>query len=228
MTVLNKHKLKGGVIPAGAVYIGRGSKWGNPFVMPQHGNRDEVCDKHKQHLKQQVESGAVTVNELAALQGKDLVCFCAPLRCHGDALMEAAEWATNELRKPASTEIKLIVAGSRDFNDYALLSETLNEMANGVYADKEVSIVSGMARGADAMAAHFARENGVVLYECPADWDRLGKGAGFARNAQMARDSDALLAFWDGRSPGTAHMIKTMTNMGKDVRVVKYVVGQIS
>lgn len=127
-----------------------------------------------------------------------------------------------------TNELKLIVAGSRDFNDYVLLSSELNKLANGDFADRAVSIVSGMARGADAMAAHFARENGVMLYEYPADWDRLGKGAGFARNAQMAKDSDALLAFWDGRSPGTAHMIKTMTNMGKSVRVVKYVVGQIS
>lgn len=121
-----------------------------------------------------------------------------------------------------TTELKLIVAGSRGFNDYELLCRELIRLANDDFADKAVSIVSGMARGADALAVRFAKENDVVLYEYPADWDSLGKGAGFARNTQMARDSDFLLAFWDGQSNGTAHMIKTMTNMGKSVRVVKY------
>ncbi len=52
-------------------------------------------------------------------------------------------------------EFKLIVAGGRDFNDYRLLSKTLNELANDEYADKSISIVSGMARGADALGHHF-------------------------------------------------------------------------
>ena len=47
MAVLNKHKVG---MPAGAIYIGRGSPWGNPFVIGEHGTRDEVCDKFKRHL----------------------------------------------------------------------------------------------------------------------------------------------------------------------------------
>lgn len=94
MVVLNKHKSG---IPEGAVYIGRGSMWGNPFVMGKHGNRDAVCDQHKAHLKQQIRSGEVSLEQLAGLHNKQLVCFCAPLRCHGDTLVQAAAWATEKL-----------------------------------------------------------------------------------------------------------------------------------
>ncbi len=94
MTVLNKHKHD---IPPGSVYIGRGSVWGNPFRIGLDGDRDAVCEKHREYLKDRVASGLITVQQLASLHGKDLVCFCAPLRCHGDTLVEAAEWATKQL-----------------------------------------------------------------------------------------------------------------------------------
>jgi len=90
MAVLNK-KVSG--VPAGAVYIGRGSKWGNPFVMGKDGDRNTVCDKHREYLWQQVRTGEVTIRDLLDLQGKDLVCFCAPLRCHGHTLKRAIAWA---------------------------------------------------------------------------------------------------------------------------------------
>ena len=95
MAVLNKHKHG---IPPGAVYIGRGSKWGNPFVIGKHGDRDAVCEQHKQYLWNQVQSGEISLEELAALKGKDLVCFCVPARCHGHTLEQAAEWAVRQLQ----------------------------------------------------------------------------------------------------------------------------------
>ena len=94
MAVLNKHKHG---IPQGAIYIGRGSKWGNPFVIGIHGNRDEVCELHAEYLRNQVRSGEISKEELAELHGKDLVCFCAPARCHGDTLVRAAAWAYEQL-----------------------------------------------------------------------------------------------------------------------------------
>ena len=96
MAVLNKHR---DYIPNGAVYIGRGSKWGNPFVIGKDGDRDAVCEKHREYLKQQVSSGAITLSELAELHGKDLVCCCAPHRCHGDTLEKAAAWAVQYLKE---------------------------------------------------------------------------------------------------------------------------------
>lgn len=119
-------------------------------------------------------------------------------------------------------ELKLIVAGGRDFNDYQRLSAEIFAYAEGVGDSVGVSIVSGMARGADALAYQFAKEHNVKVYEFPADWDKYGKRAGYLRNAEMAQFADALMAFWDGESRGTKNMIETMERMGKTVVVVRY------
>jgi len=119
-------------------------------------------------------------------------------------------------------EFKLIVAGGRDYNDYDKLSAEVFSYAEMVGLDIGVSIVSGMARGADMLGRTFALREGVALHEFPADWETHGKAAGFIRNRAMAEASDGLLAFWDGHSRGTAHMIQTMRDMGKPVHIVRY------
>ncbi len=70
--------------PHDAVYIGRGSPYGNPFVIGEHGNRDEVCNKYKEML---LNTPALLKKVKEELKNKDLVCFCAPKRCHGDTLL---------------------------------------------------------------------------------------------------------------------------------------------
>jgi hypothetical protein len=79
------------------VRIDRKSKWGNPFVMGRDGNRDDVCEKHKAWLWQEIKAVKVSMHELAALKGKKLGCHCAPLRCHGDTLSSAVDWAHSKL-----------------------------------------------------------------------------------------------------------------------------------
>ncbi len=74
--VLNKYHNP----PKEAVYIGRGSPWGNPFVIGQHGTREEVIRKFKEQT--------LPTLDLEPLIGKDLVCYCAPQSCHGDAILE--------------------------------------------------------------------------------------------------------------------------------------------
>ena len=119
-------------------------------------------------------------------------------------------------------ELKLIIAGGRDFNDYQMLISKLTTLADGIYADRAISIVSGMAHGADALGVRFAMENDVKLYEFPADWARYGKRAGFIRNEQMGNFADALLAFWDGESSGTRNMIHFMAASEKPYHVYHY------
>jgi len=81
--VLNRHYLPGRRIPPGAVYCGRGSPWGNPFHLNGNStNRNEICDRYEREILPNLD---VTV-----LRGKDLVCFCAPKRCHCDALLKKA------------------------------------------------------------------------------------------------------------------------------------------
>ena len=83
MKVLNKHRHG---VPAGAVYIGRGSKWGNPFRIGPDGDRATVIAKYERWLARQYHLLAAA----DALRGHDLVCFCAPLPCHGDVLLRFA------------------------------------------------------------------------------------------------------------------------------------------
>ena len=119
-------------------------------------------------------------------------------------------------------EFKLIVAGGRDFNDPALMHRVIFAMSDVEFADKAISIVSGMARGADALGYQFAHQHGVQVYEFNAHWAKYGKRAGYVRNEEMGRFSDGLLAFWDGDSKGTAHMIDFMQKLNKPVIVVEY------
>lgn len=56
----------------------------------------------------------------------------------------------------------------------------------------------------------------------PADWGKYGKSAGVLRNKQMAEYADGLIAFWDGKSRGTANMIETAKGLGLRVRVARY------
>ena len=72
--------------PQDAVYIGRGSKWGNPFVMGVHGTRDQVIEAYRLWLLR----ANPLLQDIHELKGKDLVCYCAPLLCHGDVLLEIA------------------------------------------------------------------------------------------------------------------------------------------
>lgn len=65
------------------VYIGRGSKWGNPYIIGRDGTREEVIEKYKKHFWK---SGLA--NKLHELKGKRLGCYCKPLACHGDFLAE--------------------------------------------------------------------------------------------------------------------------------------------
>jgi hypothetical protein len=80
MRVHNKHH---NTAPPDAVYIGRGSPWGNPFKIGVDGTRDEVCDRYEREV-------LPTLN-LEQLRGHDLVCYCAPQRCHGDSIIALLE-----------------------------------------------------------------------------------------------------------------------------------------
>jgi len=119
-------------------------------------------------------------------------------------------------------EFKLIVAGGREFNNYPMLSKAIIDLSETLYDQVAVSIVSGMARGADELGVRFAAQHNVKLYKFPADWNQYGKRAGFVRNKQMGDCSDGLLAFWDGASKGTAQMIEYMRSLNKPVHIVRY------
>jgi hypothetical protein len=81
--VLNKHRAG---VPADAVYIGRGSKWGNPFRIGRDGDRAAVIVMYERWLADQHH----LLRALDELCSRDLICFCAPRACHGDLLLRLA------------------------------------------------------------------------------------------------------------------------------------------
>ena len=116
----------------------------------------------------------------------------------------------------------MIIAGGRDFNDYALLKAKCDTILAEKTATHRIVIVSGAARGADSLGERYAREYGYTLDSHPADWNRHGRAAGPIRNEEMAEVSDALIAFWDGKSRGTFNMIKTARKTGLSVHVIPF------
>jgi len=104
------------------------------------------------------------------------------------------------------TEAKLVIFGSRDFDDYELLERWVDTIRN-TYSLKVVELVSGTARGADKLGELWAATHVVPITPFPAEWGKYGKSAGYRRNAEMAEYATHAIGFWDGKSKGTKHMI---------------------
>ena len=113
--------------------------------------------------------------------------------------------------------MKLIIAGSRDFNDYFLMCKSIASL--GFKVDE---VVSGGARGADSLGEKWAFEHLVPVRYFPAHWTKEGRAAGINRNHKMGDYADYLIAFWDGKSTGTLDMITYMQQLGKPVEVIKF------
>lgn len=112
---------------------------------------------------------------------------------------------------------KVIVAGSRTFQNYQLLRAELDAIK-----DQVGEVFCGEAKGADTLGRNWAYENGIKIRSFPADWQTYGKIAGMRRNAEMAQYADMLVAFWDGKSTGTQDMIARMEQLEKEVKVIYY------
>ena len=118
--------------------------------------------------------------------------------------------------------MRVIVAGGRDFSDFSYLKRTLDTIEAGLGDNDLFHLVSGTARGADRLAEKWATEKGLCISSFPADWNTHGKSAGYKRNVEMAENADALVAFWDGMSKGTQHMINIASKKKLLVQVFNY------
>lgn len=116
--------------------------------------------------------------------------------------------------------MKVIVAGSRDFKDYALLKEFLDKLV--IFRSDFTEIVSGTASGADKFGERYAQEHNLAIKRFPADWEKYGKAAGHIRNRQMAEYADACVVFWDGQSKGSVNMAKVARELKLPLVVVNY------
>ena len=131
--------------------------------------------------------------------------------------------------------MKIIIAGSRSITD---MKEVEAAMKASNADKKATEIVSGGAKGVDTLAIAWAKRHRVPCKVMKADWNNLdvpgavicvnpnpkidgyyNAKAGISRNEDMGRYADALVACWDGVSPGTRHMIEFMKKLGKKVYV---------
>lgn len=131
--------------------------------------------------------------------------------------------------------MRVIIAGGRDFNDFKLLKSNINKIFKQLSDEKLISIyvnesnieiICGKARGADTLGEQFAKEYKLSIKYFPADWNTYGKSAGYRRNAEMANyakeDNGVLIAFWDGKSKGTKHMIDLAKSNNIRVFIINY------
>lgn len=128
-------------------------------------------------------------------------------------------------------EVRLIVAGGRDFTNKQVLTAALDAIIPELFETTgldRLRIISGNARGADKCGEDYAIDNSIPLFMFPADWNMYGKRAGYIRNVKMAEfakadgNIGALVAFWDGKSKGTKHMIDIARERGLTVYVFSY------
>lgn len=119
--------------------------------------------------------------------------------------------------------LKVIVAGSRNFNDYIKLKNILDKF-NLLIKNKgyEINqIISGTCKGADLLGEKYAKENNIDIVRFPAKWDTYGKKAGYLRNLEMGEYGDFLIAFHIGESKGTYNMINIMKKLKKEYIIIK-------
>lgn len=119
---------------------------------------------------------------------------------------------------------RVIIAGGRDFDDYEYMSTKLNELFKdpNTFNNKTIKVISGMAKGADFLAIRYADENKLTKILFPANWRVYPRIAGFLRNNDMLSIATHLIAFWDGKSSGTKHMIEIAQMKGIPVWVFEY------
>lgn len=142
-------------------------------------------------------------NTIKGLDDFELICFL---------VIKDGETKT-EIEK----DFRVVVAGSRNFDDYDRLSAELDKFLAG---KTNITIVSGTARGADRMGEQYAKEHGLKIERFPAEWGKYHKGAGPIRNMKMVESADAVVAFWDNTSSGTRNIIDCARECNKIYRVI--------
>ena len=118
---------------------------------------------------------------------------------------------------PAKNEYRVVVAGSRDYADYAKVCAELDRLLAG---KKNITIISGASHGADRLGERYAAEHGLRVERFPAHWGLFHQGAGLRRNLQMVKSADAVIVFWDGKSTGSKNIIDISEQEQKPCTVI--------
>lgn len=109
--------------------------------------------------------------------------------------------------------MRVAIIGSREYPDLPRVRRFVGNLP------RDWIVLSGGARGVDREAESAAKGRGMAFEPFLAEWDRVGKGAGFERNERLVRSADLVIAFWDRQSRGTLHAIGCAHRMNKRLRV---------
>ncbi len=110
---------------------------------------------------------------------------------------------------------KVIIAGSRNFNNYELLKTICDQLIT-----KEFVIISGCAKGADKLGELYGLHNNIKIEKYPANWNLYGKSAGYIRNKLMAENATHCICFWNGESKGTKNMIDLAKQYNLKLKII--------
>lgn len=140
-----------------------------------------------------------------------------------------------------SNEFYLLIAGSRGFGVHdkfecfgevlptSVICETVATamLRTQIELGREIHIVQGEARGADAVGKDFGECHGYIVHSFPAKWNSYGKGAGHIRNAEMydflyEKENKGALLFWDGTSRGTRNNFYQGIKRGISMKCFNY------
>lgn len=185
--VLNKHH---GNIPDDAIYIGRGSGWGNewshlPNTTAKYkvATREEAVAEFEKDLERRIQSEGINlINALASLHGKKLVCFCAPKACHGDVLVKKALWAFEFQQRTKHVEIQ---------------EPVIQEPAPAIITMPQIAIIGTAGRDKDRIY-NLALWQWMVT-DC---WNRLPKECTGVSGGAAWADHLAVALFCMGRLKG--------------------------
>jgi len=124
-----------------------------------------------------------------------------------------------KIHKAVVENMKIAIIGSRTLTNYELFKAKCDTILSN---SKSITIISGGAKGTDRLAEKYAAEKCIPILIYRANWDLHGKSAGMKRNILMLNDCTHVIAFWDGNSSGTLHMISQARINGKKLRVIKF------
>jgi len=111
--------------------------------------------------------------------------------------------------------MRVAVVGSRTFNDYELMKDVLDDYYINI-------IISGNSKGTDHLSLKYAQEFKIKTKRFVPFWSSYGKRAIYIRNLFIIKESNHVIAFWDGNSKGTKHAIDIANKFGKTIRIINF------
>lgn len=113
----------------------------------------------------------------------------------------------------------ILIAGSREYTNYEELKGTLKGILKGY---KDITIISGGAKGVDRLGERYAEEMGYEIEIYLPNYEKYSRAAPIIRNESMVKKADLIICFWDGKSKGTKSTINFAKKYNKEI-IVKFI-----